>query len=78
MEHGDIDMSGINMIYLYQRYQGEGLIFTIQRNGEYIIDIVRGYERWLELHERPTERSNEYGAMLNDFFVFNDRKFTRE
>lgn len=61
---------------IYQSHQEEKLIFTIHRKGNLFIELERDENRWIEVFCGPSERSTEYGAVLDYFFVFTDRSFT--
>jgi hypothetical protein len=49
------------------------MIFTMHRNGDYFCDLVRDEDRWIELHDGPSDRATEYGSLIDKITVFTDR-----
>lgn len=47
----------------------DGDIYIIHRNGQYFVDLTLSEGEWIEVYEGPTERSKEYGKLLDTIFI---------
>ena len=66
MEATYTDQKGIQHdLHIFQN----GEVYIIHQNGLYFVDLILSEGEWIEVYEGPTERSKEYGKLLDSIFI---------
>ena len=76
METQYSDKAGIKHdVRILMSYHKGKLFFIVDLDGDHFCDFTQDEDRWIELFSGSSERSTEYGSLIDKLSVFVDRKF---